>query len=161
MVIRMLTRNEKNFKLRQTGIIRLLKNKPKAVATIFVVAFLVVLSLVLINSHGKNLISDLKSKNFLAGAGIYTKEVPSIEIKSDDFDNNKSGSYKVTKSAKWTSDKKARITFNIDSVLKTGDNKKDVLLVMDISGSMSGSKLDKAKSDAESIKEKHQEKYMH
>lgn len=125
-------------------------NNRKRFIPLFLVIILIIIIIVFITIPQKTS-SGTNSKNFLANLGIYTKEVPAIEIKSDDFDNNKSGSYKVTKSAKWTSDKKARITFNIDSVLKTGDNKKDVLLVMDISGSMSGSKLDKAKSDAKEL----------
>jgi hypothetical protein len=77
----------------------------------------------------------------------YTQEIKSVEIESDDYDNP--GSWHIDKSAEWIDTNKARVTFEVNSVLKTvGETYKDIILVMDISGSMNGDKLDRAKQDA-------------
>lgn len=94
----------------------------------------------------------------------FAKTVPvrSIEItsKNSDFSKGEAGSWKVTKSAKWVSEKKARITFAVDSVIKTKRKYTDVILVVDTSGSMneekkvSGvlkTKLSKVQEDCENL----------
>ena len=83
----------------------------------------------------------------LRRAGIYTQEIKSVEIESDTYDAP--GSFKIDKSAKWIGKGKAQVIFDVNSVMKTDGNKyHDVILVLDISGSMDGEKLDKAKSDS-------------
>ncbi|MCI8461228.1 MAG: VWA domain-containing protein [Bacilli bacterium] len=52
------------------------------------------------------------------------------------------------KSAKWISKGVAEITFDVSSVINTDSKYTDVLLVLDVSGSMGGNKLDKVKSDS-------------
>ena len=75
------------------------------------------------------------------------QEIKSVEIQSDNY--NDPGSWHIDKSAEWISYDKARVTFDIDSILKSKEGRyKDVILVMDISGSMVEDKLNKAKSDA-------------
>ena len=77
----------------------------------------------------------------------YTQEIKSVEIQSNDYNNP--GSWHIDKSAEWIGLGKARVTFDVNSVVKTSDARyKDVIFVMDVSGSMSGSKLDRAKQDA-------------
>ena len=77
----------------------------------------------------------------------YTEEIKSVEIQSSDY--NQPGSWHIDKSAEWTGFGKARVTFEVNSIAKTVDGRyKDVILVMDISGSMNGSKLDRVKQDA-------------
>ena len=77
----------------------------------------------------------------------YTQEIKSIEIQSNDYDNP--GSWHIDKSAEWTGFGKARVTFDVNSIIKTGNGHyKDVILVMDKSGSMEGEKLNKAKEDS-------------
>ncbi|MBP5683976.1 MAG: VWA domain-containing protein, partial [Bacilli bacterium] len=77
----------------------------------------------------------------------YTEEIKSVEIESNDYNNP--GSWHIDKSAEWTGFGKVRVTFDVNSVIKTVDGRyKDVILVMDISGSMYGDKLDRAKEDA-------------
>ena len=64
------------------------------------------------------------------------------------YSEKESGSWKVEKSAKWTSQGKARITFDIDTILKTEEKNTDIIFVLDISGSMSGEKLERVKQDS-------------
>ena len=91
-------------------------------------------------------------KHLLNQLGVFSEEVKSIEITSDDYD--KPGSYKLTKSALWTSSSTAKITIDLETLLKLPDDrKKDVILVVDISGSMSGDKLDRVKQDSSELVE--------
>jgi uncharacterized protein YegL len=77
----------------------------------------------------------------------YTQEIKKVEIQSSDYNNP--GSWHIDKSAEWTDFGKARVTFDVSSVMKTSNVRyKDVIFVMDVSGSMSGSKLNRAKQDA-------------
>ena len=77
----------------------------------------------------------------------YTEEIRSVEIQSNDY--NQPGSWHIDKSAEWTSLGKARVTFDVNSVIKTEEGRyKDVIIVIDISGSMSGYKLERAIADS-------------
>ena len=84
----------------------------------------------------------------------YTGPVPSISFSSVHSNYgtdsaNDPGAWKVDKEAHYIGDAKAKITFNIQSRAKTNaQNKKDIVLVLDNSGSMNGEKLDKAKKDS-------------
>ena len=90
------------------------------------------------------------TKMVMNGLGVYTEEIPSISIESDDYDQ--AGSYHIEKSAKWIDTDRARVTFDVDSVIKQeGSSMQDVILVLDISGSMMGSKLEKAISDSKEL----------
>lgn len=95
-----------------------------------------------------NVITVMGGK-FLNGLGIYTGEVKTVEITSDDYNNP--GSWHINKSAKWIGLGKAEVTYDVDSIIRTDANYKDVVLVLDISGSMKGDKLDKAISDAQEL----------
>lgn len=62
------------------------------------------------------------------------------------YDNREPGSWMVKKSAKWVSKDSAEIIFDLDT-LKKESNNKDYLIVLDISDSMKGNKINKVKSD--------------
>lgn len=64
--------------------------------------------------------------------------VKSVEIKSQNknYDNSEQGAWKVTKSAKWISKGKARITFDVDSIEMNDNKDRDIILVVDNSDSM-------------------------
>ena len=73
----------------------------------------------------------------------------SFESENLNYEENESGSYKITKSAEWIGKGKARITFQVDTkeLIKENANT-DTILIIDTSGSMAGEKLDKVKSDS-------------
>ena len=81
--------------------------------------------------------------------GVYTEEIKSIEIESSDYDNP--GSWHIDKSAKWTGINTAQITFDVNSIIKAGNNYKDIILILDISGSMDGEKIDRAINDSKEL----------
>lgn len=79
--------------------------------------------------------------------------VSSIEIFSENADYNKKepGAWKVTKSAKWTDMGEAEIIFDVDSIMEESPRDRDVLFVIDVSGSMLGDRINKVKSDASEL----------
>ena len=64
------------------------------------------------------------------------------------YNEKEPGSWKVEKNAEWIEKGKARITFQVDSVLKTESKNTDIIFVLDISGSMNGEKLERVKRDS-------------
>ncbi len=92
-----------------------------------------------------NLLTMVGNKVFGSNS---TEEIKSIEIESPDYKDNTPGSFHIDKSAEWTGIDTAKVTFDISSIMKTDDNYKDLILVIDISGSMEGEKLNKVKSDS-------------
>lgn len=76
--------------------------------------------------------------------------VKSVVITSEhsSFEDNEPGAWQVTKSGEWTGRGEATVTFDVDTTLKTSTRYTDVIFVLDISGSMSGNKLDRVKSDS-------------
>lgn len=79
--------------------------------------------------------------------------VRSIEQTSQNlsFENGDAGAWKITKSAKWIARGKARITIEADSIAKDDNRPKDILLVLDNSGSMLGERLSQAKEEIENL----------
>ena len=71
----------------------------------------------------------------------FSKEVEkkNIYLNSPDYDNP--GSYNIVRFADWSEYNKVRVRTTLNSILKTEDDrKKDIIIVLDISGSMSGRK---------------------
>ena len=70
------------------------------------------------------------------------------------YEDNEGGAWKLTKTAKWTGDGEAEVTIDVDTIAKTSDTRnKDILYVVDVSGSMSGDRLDRAKQDMTELTE--------
>ena len=87
---------------------------------------------------------------------VPTMAVQSISLTSQhsSFASNTPGAWNIEKSAKWTGEGKARITFDVDTVAKIPDaTAYDVLFLIDVSGSMSGEKLEQVQADAEDLTE--------
>jgi len=82
----------------------------------------------------------------LAYSFALPEEIKEVVIDSDHYGDP--GSYRVKKSASWIDSDTAKIRFDFDSVVKPKDNHMDILLVLDISGSMTGDKLTRVKEDS-------------
>mgnify|MGYP004459917961 FL=1 len=121
-------------------LLEIIKSQNKLKITGFVVLLLFSLTLVISLISGKN-VALIGIKKILNGVGIYTNEVESIKINSSLY--NDEGSWNINKSAKWTSSNTAEVTFDVNSIRKTNGNKKDIILVLDTSDSMSGDKINK------------------
>lgn len=128
--------------------LEIIKNQNKLKITGFVVLLLFTLTLVISLISGKN-VALIGIKKILNGVGIYTNEVDSIEINSELY--NDAGSWNINKSAKWTSSNTAEVTFDVNSIRKTNGNKKDIILVLDTSDSMSGDKINKVINDTKEL----------
>ena len=127
---------------------KLPKIRSKKKFAIGTVAVLIVSIFTLLIIPGQNIVKT-GAKKFLDSLGIYTQEIRSVEIQSDDYNNP--GSWHIDKSAKWFELHKAQITFDVNSIIKTNNNYKDIILVIDTSSSMSGSKLGKVISDSREL----------
>lgn len=128
--------------------LEIIKSQNKLKITGFVVLLLFSLTLVISLISGKN-VALIGIKKILNGVGIYTNEVDSIEINSELY--NDAGSWNINKSAKWTSSNTAEVTFDVNSIRKTNGNKKDIILVLDTSDSMSGDKINKVINDTKKL----------
>ena len=77
------------------------------------------------------------------------KPIPKVTFKSQNlnYDKKEPGSFKVDKSAKWIGEGKAKVTIEVNSVMKESSQAKDIIFVLDVSSSMSGDKLNQVKKD--------------
>ena len=84
----------------------------------------------------------------------YEAPIKTVEITSDNssFDNEEAGAWKVRKSAEWIDTGKARITFDIESIIKYDTSRHlDVIMMIDTSGSMTGAKIDQVRRDVNDL----------
>lgn len=93
------------------------------------------------------------------GVGLITnifaelQPVRSIEIFSENlsYGEENSGSWKIDKHAKWIEKGTVEVTFSADSILKKKYPNLDVLLVLDVSDSMEGTRINKLKDDCRDL----------
>ena len=99
--------------------------------SLFVISFLLISIGLILNSYA------------------YTEAVKSIDFSSQklSYQEKEPGSIGIEKSAEWIEKGKARVTFNLNTVLKTVIKPMDVIFILDISGSMEGEKLQRVKND--------------
>ena len=71
-----------------------------------------------------------------------------ITSRNTSFQNSEEGSWQVTKSGEWTAKGEATVSFDVDTTLMTNNQYTDIIFLLDISGSMSGEKLERVKSDS-------------
>lgn len=113
---------------------------------------IVIFSILFFNScyyliTGKNII-ERNIKALLYKAGVYTEEVRKVEINSPGWINAEDGSWNLNKSASWIDINKAQVTIELNSKIKKANKYRDVIFVLDISGSMGGEKIERVKKDA-------------
>ncbi len=108
-----------------------------------------IISLILFSIITNYQVIESGVKSFLNGNRV---EVPKVTINSSGWseDIQSPGSWHIDKSAEWTSATTAKISFDVVTEKKTAtkEKNKDIILILDVSGSMRGEKLDKVKSDA-------------
>ena len=78
---------------------------------------------------------------------------PSITVPSTtlSYPNKEEGAWQYTKSAHWISKGKARVNIKVDTIKKKRADYTDVILVLDTSGSMLGSKLTQVQNDVNEL----------
>lgn len=87
----------------------------------------------------------------------YTEAIKKVEIQSPNNNPNmlEPKSWHIDKSAEWVGYGKAKVTMDLNTAFKKkGSDKKDVVLVLDVSGSMWGDKIDRVKEDASDLVKK-------
>ena len=114
----------------------------------FILSFLIIFLFVISLFTGKNIVL-VGVKKVLNGVGIYTEEISNVDITSNNYDEE--GSWKINKSAKWTSSTTAEVVFDVNSIRKVNNTKKDIILVLDVSDSMAGDKIDKVLNDTKEL----------
>ena len=105
---------------------------PVAASTVFLLCFMLVLA---ITSS-----SELQPTRSI----LIQSENASYEAKDP-------GSWQVEKSGEWIKSGVAQVRFDVDTTLKLNDQCMDIIFVLDISGSMSGDKLERVKQDTEEL----------
>lgn len=92
---------------------------------------------------------------YSAFAAQQSTPVPSIRLtsKNTSYGQAEEGAWDIDKSAMWTSQNTAQVTFTVDSIIKAYTGYKDVLFVVDISGSMRGEKIAQVQNDMAELTE--------
>jgi len=110
-----------------------LKNQRKNKRIIMSIGFLLLIALVIYIPFSLAVLTPIKS----------------ITITSEhtNYETKEAGSWQVKKSAVWKKKGEAEITFDVDTVIKTDSEATDIILVLDVSGSMNGEKLNRVKND--------------
>lgn len=90
---------------------------------------------------------------FLNNTLSEVKTVPKVSFESAilDYEKKEAGSFKIDKRAKWISQGKARITIDVDSIIKENAPSKDIIFVLDVSSSMVEGRLDQVKKDVKEL----------
>lgn len=79
------------------------------------------------------------------------EEIKQVDFESSGWKNQEPGSWHIDKSADWTGERTARVQFDVSTIEKEVNANKDVILILDVSGSMVGDKIEKVKSDAKEL----------
>lgn len=123
---------------------KLRKNKQKVV-----VFSVVMLAITFFCCGGVNIITEIATSTMTYLNSLMKKdeEIKSVTFTTDGYETNNPGDYEIVKSADWTGINKATIEFDLETNVMTSGNKKDVIFVVDTSGSMAGEKYDRLSRD--------------
>lgn len=99
---------------------------------IYVISIIVVI-IGIFSINRSNVFSVVK-RQVLNSLGVYTEEVKSNSMESSNY--NKAGSFKLDKSTEWNKYGTARVSLDINSIVKTGSNYKDIILLIPSKASM-------------------------
>ena len=111
---------------------KLLSNKKYVISSIVLIGLLIVFI----------------SYSFAALTPVSSITVPSTTLS---YPNKEEGAWQYTKSAYWLSKNKARINIKVDTIKKKRADYTDVILVLDTSGSMLGTKLTQVQNDVNEL----------
>ena len=137
-----------NDKAKNRHCLSLFKNK----GFVFLASVLIiVLTLGIVSLETKTNAVTYVTERVLKEFGIYNTEIKSVVIESSDYSSNTPGSWHINESAKWTGFGKAQVTLDVKSFIKRESNAKDIIIVLDVSDSMTGEKLEKVKSSSKEL----------
>ena len=120
------------------------KIKKITIFLIITVSVLLITNAVVLKVTNKNILEST-GKLFRTVLGL-SNENKTIKFESDNYDEP--GSWKITENVKWIDSNKLEITYNLTSVIETYNKNKDVILMIDTSGSMFGDKLQTLKDNS-------------
>ena len=87
------------------------------------------------------------TKKILAQSGIYFKPNNQVVVES----NNKNNSWSLTKEANWNSSTTAKVKYELSSTAQIKQKKEDIIIVVNTSESMQGTKLEKVKDSIKDL----------
>lgn len=119
--------------------------------TLIIVA-IIILFTIFVNP---TIIHNIQKNNnrILAAPESNGQVVETVNVDMTNYSSNTPGSWKLSESAKWTSLNTAMETIEVNTIKKEKEltNNYDIILALDVSGSMQGDKLSKAQSDAKEL----------
>lgn len=77
-----------------------------------------------------------------------------IKSKNSSYENKDPGAWQIEKSSKWLSKGRARVSFDVDTIAMSQNDNTDIMIVLDVSNSMSNDKLDNIKKSSTALIEK-------
>ena len=98
-------------------------------------------------------LSGLLNNVFTSLANLFTNvdgEIKELVIESEGYDTE-GGSYKITKRGNWSSSTEVELEYELESIAEDNGVNKDVVLVLDISKSMEGTRIDELKSSTSDL----------
>ena len=113
---------------------------------------IVTIALIIVCFFAFNL-SGLLSNVFTSLANLFTNvdgEIKELVIESEGYDTE-GGSYKITKKGNWSSSTEVELEYELESIAEDNGVNKDVILVLDISKSMEGTRIDELKSSTSDL----------
>ena len=77
-----------------------------------------------------------------------------IKSKNSSYENKDPGAWQIEKSSKWLSKGRARVSFDVDTIAMSQNDNTDIMIVLDVSNSMSNDKLGNIKKSSTALIEK-------